>query len=45
MSGIVVAVVAGAGFGIFQATNRRANQELGAYRATFLLLAVGRRPW
>lgn len=41
MSGIVVAVVAGAGFGIFQATNRRANQELGAYRATFLLLAVG----
>jgi len=41
MSGVAYAVSAGIGFGIFQAVNRRANQQLDAYRATFLLLVVG----
>lgn len=41
MSGVAYAVAAGIGFGIFQAVNRRANQEMDAYRATFLLLVVG----
>jgi drug/metabolite transporter (DMT)-like permease len=42
MTGILMALVAGVGFGIFQAVNRRANQLIDAYRGTFrlLLLAV-----
>ncbi len=41
MSGIGYAISAGIGFGFFQAVNRRANQEMDAYRATFSLLMVG----
>lgn len=41
MSGVAVAASAGIGFGIFQAVNRRVNQEMDAYRGTFLLLVIG----
>lgn len=41
MSGVALAITAGVGFGIFQAVNRRANQGLDAYRATFGLLLIG----
>lgn len=41
MNGVAYAVSAGIGFGIFQAVNRRANQQMDAYRATFLLIAIG----
>ena len=41
VSGVTLAVVAGVGFGLFQAFNRRANRGIDAYRATFGLLAVG----
>lgn len=41
MSGIVFAIIAGVGFGIFQAVNRRANSGIDAYRATFGLLLIG----
>ncbi len=41
MSGIAWAIAAGVGFGLFQAVNRRANQGIDAYRATFGLLLVG----
>ncbi len=41
VSGVVFAAGAGIGFGLFQAVNRRANQAMDAYRATFLLLLVG----
>lgn len=40
MSGVVAALIAGVGFGIFQAVNRRANQAIDAYRGTFGLLLV-----
>lgn len=40
MTGVVMALVAGVGFGLFQAVNRRANQLIDAYRGTFLLLVV-----
>ncbi len=38
MTGAAWALAAGVGFGIFQAVNRRANQLIDAYRATFALL-------
>lgn len=41
MSGIGYALGAGLGFGLFQTVNRRTNQLLDAYRATFLTLLVG----
>lgn len=41
VSGIAWAITAGIGFGLFQAVNRRANQGIDAYRATFGLLLVG----
>jgi drug/metabolite transporter (DMT)-like permease len=41
MSGVALAITAGVGFGIFQAVNRRANQGIDAYRATFGLLMIG----
>ncbi len=41
MTGIALAVTAGIGFGLFQAVNRRANQSIDAYLATFGLLFVG----
>lgn len=41
MSGVAWAITAGIGFGVFQAVNRRANQGIDAYRATFGLLLVG----
>lgn len=40
MSGIVWALIAGVGFGVFQSVNRRANQLIDAYRATFRLLLM-----
>lgn len=41
MNGIGFAAAAGIGFGLFQVANRRANQEIDAFRATFLLLVIG----
>ncbi len=41
MSGVIYAIGAGIGFGIFQAVNRRVNREIDAYSATFLVLLVG----
>jgi drug/metabolite transporter (DMT)-like permease len=38
VTGVVAALVAGVGFGVFQAVNRRANQLIDAYRGTFRLL-------
>lgn len=38
--GVALAITAGVGFGLFQAVNRRANQGLDAYRATFGLLLI-----
>lgn len=40
MSGIVWSLVAGVGFGVFQAVNRRINANMDAYRATFSLLLL-----
>lgn len=40
MSGVAAALIAGVGFGVFQAVNRRANQLIDAYRGTFGLLLV-----
>lgn len=41
MNGIAAALAAGTLFGVFQTMNRRSNQLLDAYRATFLTLLVG----
>ncbi len=41
MSGALYAAAAGVGFGVFQAFNRRANQKMDGFRATFVLLLVG----
>ena len=41
VSGVLFAAGAGIGFGVFQAVNRRANQTMDAFRATFLLLVIG----
>jgi len=40
MTGVVWAVVAGVGFGVFQAFNRRAGRSIDSYLSTFLLLLV-----
>jgi drug/metabolite transporter (DMT)-like permease len=40
MSGVLWAIAAGLGFGIFQTLNRKAGEELDAMRGTFMLLAV-----
>lgn len=41
MSGALIAAATGVGFGLFQALNRRANQQMDALVATFMLLLVG----
>lgn len=41
MSGVALGALAGVGFGLFQAVNRRVNAALDVYRATFGLCAVG----
>ncbi len=40
MSGIIWAIVAGIGFGLFQVLNRKAGSRIDAYRGTFSLLAI-----
>ena len=40
MTGVLWAMVAGAGFGVFQALNRRAGRSIDSYVSTFLLLVV-----
>jgi hypothetical protein len=40
MSGILWAITAGVGFGLFQAFHRRANQFIDAFGATFILLMI-----
>lgn len=40
MTGVIYASLAGVGFGIFQAVNRRANQQLDAYRTVFIVQAA-----
>lgn len=40
MTGVVWAVIAGIGFGVFQSVNRRAGRGMDAYRGTFILLLV-----
>ncbi|NIS35099.1 MAG: EamA family transporter, partial [Actinobacteria bacterium] len=40
MTGLAMALVAGVGFGVFQAVNRRANQLIDAYRSTFRLMLM-----
>jgi drug/metabolite transporter (DMT)-like permease len=40
MTGVLWAIVAGLGFGIFQVFNRRAGRSLDSYLSTFLLLAA-----
>lgn len=40
MTGLAAALIAGVGFGVFQAVNRRANQLVDAYRGTFGLLVI-----
>jgi drug/metabolite transporter (DMT)-like permease len=38
MTGVLWAIVAGIGFGVFQAFNRRAGRSIDSYLSTFLLL-------
>ncbi|MGD8466179.1 MAG: DMT family transporter [Anaerolineae bacterium] len=38
MTGVLWAIVAGVGFGVFQAFNRRAGRSIDSYLSTFLLL-------
>ena len=40
MTGVLWALVAGVGFGVFQAFNRRAGRSIDSYLSTFLLLVV-----
>ena len=40
MTGVLWAIVAGAGFGVFQALNRRAGRWIDSYVSTFMLLIV-----
>ena len=40
MTGVLWAIVAGAGFGVFQSFNRRAGRSIDSYLSTFLLLVV-----
>ncbi len=41
MSGVLWAVVAGVGFGLFQASNRRASRHMDVFLSTFLQILVG----
>ena len=41
MSGVALGALAGVGFGLFQAVNRRVNAMVDVYRATFVLLSIG----
>lgn len=40
MSGIIWAIIAGIGFGLFQVLNRKAGSQIDALRGTFSLLAI-----
>jgi drug/metabolite transporter (DMT)-like permease len=40
MTGALWAMVAGAGFGVFQSFNRRAGRSIDSYLSTFMLLVV-----
>jgi drug/metabolite transporter (DMT)-like permease len=40
MSGIIWAIIAGIGFGLFQILNRKAGSQIDALRGTFSLLAI-----
>ena len=40
MTGVLWAIVAGMGFGVFQSFNRRAGRSIDSYLSTFLLLVV-----
>lgn len=40
MSGVIWAIAAGIGFGIFQTLNRKAGEDLDAIRGTFMLIVV-----
>jgi drug/metabolite transporter (DMT)-like permease len=40
VNGVVLAAMAGVGFGLFQALNRRVNAAIDVYRGTFAVLAV-----
>jgi drug/metabolite transporter (DMT)-like permease len=40
MTGVLWAIVAGAGFGVFQAFNRRAGRSIDSSLSTFLLLCI-----
>lgn len=40
MNGIIWAILAGFGFGIFQTLNRKAGQHLDALRGTFILILI-----
>jgi drug/metabolite transporter (DMT)-like permease len=40
MTGVLWAIVAGAGFGVFQAFNRKGGRSLDSYLSTFLLLFI-----
>jgi drug/metabolite transporter (DMT)-like permease len=40
MTGVLWAIVAGAGFGVFQSFNRRAGRSIDSYLSTFLLLVT-----
>ena len=40
MTGVLWAIVAGVGFGVFQSFNRRAGRSIDSYLSTFLLLVV-----
>lgn len=39
-NGILISVLSGVGFGLFQTVNRRAGQQANIYQATFVLLLV-----
>ena len=41
MTGVLWAIVAGVGFGVFQSFNRRAGRSFDSYVSTFLLLVIG----
>jgi uncharacterized membrane protein len=40
MNGIVISIISGIAFGLFQTINRRAGQQANVYQATFVLLLV-----
>jgi drug/metabolite transporter (DMT)-like permease len=41
VTGVLWAIVAGVGFGVFQSFNRRAGRSFDSYVSTFLLLVIG----